>query len=137
MTKKMRGAVMLVLALAAGACSSTPGEQGLRDSFAQQLQVNRFISDFQRNGDDLTFAGPGPEGGNAKWRVHMDGAAVEANNDEQQPYKGTIKSSWFADGRKIEPSATDSRLPFELTSNGLSQDCWAFWDAAAQKWDWE
>ena len=119
------------------ACSGQPGEQGLRDSFAQQLAANRFIKEFQRSGDEMTFVGPGPEGGTAKWRVHVDSAVVEPNEDEAMPYKGTVRSSWYADGQKIEPIATRSTLPFEVSSNGLSQDCWAFWNAAEEKWDWE
>jgi len=131
-------AVVATAALNA-ACSGAPGEQGLRDSFAQQLGANKFVKEFQRNGDDMTFVGPGPEGGTAKWRVHLDSAVVEPNQDKSNPspYKGTIKSSWYADGQKIEASARESRLPLELISNELSQDCWAFWDPAAKKWGWE
>ena len=129
-------AFALALALAAAACGR-PGEAGLRDSFAQQLAANRFVTAFERQGDELTFTGPGPEGGTAKWRVTIDAARVEATDDEAQPYRGTIESSWYADGRKIEPALTESNLPFELTSNGLSQDCWALWDESAGRWGWE
>jgi hypothetical protein len=133
--------IAAVLATAAlnAACSGAPGEQGLRDSFAQQLGANKFVKDFQRSGDDMTFVGPGPEGGTAKWRVHLDSAVVEPNQDKSNPspYKGTIKSSWFADDKKIEAGARQSNLPFELNSNGLSQDCFAFWDQAGKKWGWE
>jgi hypothetical protein len=133
--------IAAVLATAAlnAACSGAPGEQGLRDSFAQQLGANKFVKDFQRNGDNITFVGPGPEGGTAKWRVHLDSAVVEPNQDKSNPspYKGTIKSSWFADDKKIEAGARQSNLPFELNSNGLSQDCFAFWDQAGKKWGWE
>ena len=130
--------IAAVLATAAlnAACSGAPGEPGLRDSFAQQLGANKFVKDFQRNGDDMTFVAPGPEGGTAKWRVHIDSGVIEPNEDEKMPYKGTIHSSWYADGQKIEASARESRLPYELTTNGLSQDPWAFWDPAAKKWDW-
>lgn len=132
-------------ALAIGACSSAPPEQGLRDSFAEQLSANRFVKQFQRNGDELTFVGPGPEGGTASWRVHIDSAVVDANDDpavtpedrEKLPYKGTVTSSWYADGVKIEPARGQSNLPFELLSNGLSQDCWAYWNASTSKWSWE
>ena len=80
---------------------------------------------------------PGPEGGTAKWRVHIDSAVVEPNQDQKNPYKGTIKSSWFADGQKIEANPVRPTLPFELMSNELSQDCWALWDPAGKKWGWE
>jgi hypothetical protein len=131
--------VAAVLATAAlnASCSSAPGEPGLRDSFAQRLSENRFVKEFQRNGDEMTFVGPGPEGGTAKWRVHIDSAVIEPNPDEKQPYKGTIHSSWYADGQKIAAGARQSNLPFELTSNDLAQDPWAFWDPTGKKWSWE
>jgi hypothetical protein len=140
----LRGAT-LVVALALAACSGAPPEQGLRDSFAAQLAANRFVKQFQRTGDDLTFVGPGPEGGSASWRVHIDSTVVDANDDpsveaadrEKLPYRGTVKSSWYADGVKIEPAGGESNLPFELMSNGLSQDCWAFWNRSTDKWSWE
>jgi hypothetical protein len=137
--KAPMAAGLIAFAALGVACSGQPGEQGLRDSFAQQLGANRFVKEFQRNGDEMTFVGPGPEGGTAKWRVHIDSGIVEPNEDTSNPspYKGTIKSSWFADGQKIEPGARQSNLPFELNSNGLSQDCYAFWDEAAKNWDWE
>jgi hypothetical protein len=135
--KMLLRAGLIAVATLHVACSGQPGEQGLRDSFAQQLAANRFIKEFQRSGDEMTFVGPGPEGGTAKWRVHVDSAVVEPNEDEAMPYKGTVRSSWYADGQKIEPSAARSTLPFEVSSNGLSQDCWAFWNPAEEKWDWE
>ena len=125
---------MVVLIAACG----RPGTDGLRDSFAQQLAANRFIMDFARNNDDLQFSGPGAEGGIAKWRVHIDSAVVEANDDPGKPYKGTVKSSWYSDGQLIQPSGrNDSRLPIELTDNGLAQDCFALWNETDKKWDWE
>jgi hypothetical protein len=132
-------AAVVATAAVNAACSGVPGEQGLRDSFAQQLGANKFVKDFQRNGDDMTFVGPGPEGGTAKWRVHLDSAVVEPNQDKSNPspYKGTVKSSWYADDKKIEPGARQSNLPFELNSNGLSQECFAYWDQAGKKWGWE
>jgi hypothetical protein len=137
LTVKSLTAFVLIAAAFAAACSSAPPEQGLRDSFAQQLGANKFVKDFQRNGDEMTFTGPGPEGGTAKWRVHIDSAVVEPNEDQKNPYKGTIKSSWFADGQKIEPRATQSNLPYELTANGIAQECYALWDPAGRKWGWE
>lgn len=136
MTTNLRITTLLFILAAATGCGA-PGEQGLRDSFAEQLAANRFVNGFTRNGDELTFSGPGPEGATAKWRVQIDAAIVEAQDDEAQPYKGTVRSSWFADGQKIEPSGGQSNLPFELMSNGLSQDCWAFWDEAGKRWSWE
>jgi hypothetical protein len=112
---------------------------GLRDSFARQLASNKAVTDFARNGDELTFIGPGLEGGTARWRVHIDSAIIEETGDERAPYKGTVKSSWFADGQPVKPSASgrDSNLPVPLTSNGIAQDCWGLWDPKTKAWGWD
>jgi hypothetical protein len=136
----IRLALALVLMAGLTACgSAAPDTDSLRESFAMQVAANSFVTDFARDGDELTFTGPGPEGGTAEWRVRIDSAVVEANTDdpEQHPFKGTVRSSWFADGRQIEPSGSESNLPFELISNGVSQDCWALWDTEAERWGWE
>ncbi len=136
MTTSGLRAALLASALMMG-CSQQPQEAGLRDSFAAQLSANEFIKDFKRNGDELTFSAPGADGGTAQWRVTIASAVVEANDNPAQPYKGTVKSSWYSDGRPVEPAGRNSNLPVELMSNGLSQDCWAFWEAASQRWAWE
>ena len=118
-------------------CSSAPGTAGLRDSFAQQLSANRFISDVQRSGDNMTFKAPRPDGEPAMWRVHINTAVVEKQDSKTQPWKGTVTSSWFVNGEEIVPRGSDSNLPLELTSNGLGQDCWAFWEADKKLWSWE
>ena len=134
----MRRLMCAVALTFAAACSSAPDTAGLQESFGQQLAANRFISEFQKSGDDFTFTGPSPEGGGpAKWRVHIDSAAIDPQDDEKQPYKGTVKSTWLADGKSIEITGDQSNLPIELLSNGLSQVCWAFWDPAAMRWSWE
>jgi hypothetical protein len=134
----LQAAVVLLAAAALPACGGhVPPERSLRDSFARQVAVNKFIADFKQNGDELTFAGPTAQGGRGQWRIQIDTATIESNTAPTQPYKGTIKSSWFIDGVRVEPSRTDSNLPIELTSNGLSQDCWAFWERDAQRWSWE
>jgi len=128
----------IALALLTAGCSRAPGTDSLHDSFAQQLAANRFISDFARSGDDMTFKGPRPDGTPGTWRVHIDSATVkEQSGNQRQPYKGTVSSSWYVDGTKIEISGGDSNLPIELTSNGLTQECWAFWEADAKRWSWE
>ena len=136
MRRVLGRAAIVVAAVAIGACGK-PGVGSLRDSFAQQLAANRFIKDFQRNGDELKFSAPGAEGGVAKWRVHLDSAAVEPTGDPAQPYKGTVKSSWYSGNQLIRPRGRDSNLPVELMANGLSQDCWAFWTPSAKRWSWE
>ena len=62
---------------------------------------------------------------------------IEPNKSDAQPYKGTVKSGWFSEGRRIEPKGNRSNLPVELQSNGISQDCWAFWEKASARWSWE
>lgn len=133
---RLLGSLLVLLALTT-ACNSAPPADGLRDSFAEQLSANKFISDFQRSGDNITFKGPRPDGTPSIWRVHIDAATVEAQKDEKQPFKGTVTSSWFVNGEKVEITGADSNLPIELTSNGLGQECWAFWDAGAKRWGWE
>jgi len=128
-------AVLVSAAVVVAACG--PPVSDLRDSFAQQLSANKFIKDFHRSGDDLTFTGPGADGGVAKWRVHIDSALVEQNNDPAQPYKGTVKSSWFSDDKPVLPRGRDSHLPIELIANGLGQECWALWLQAEKRWSWE
>jgi hypothetical protein len=130
-------AAAIALLAATAACGGAPDESSLRDSFAQQVASNKFIMDFQRDGDELTFSGPGADGGTAKWRIQIESAAIEPYSDEAQPYKGTVKSAWYSDGQRIEPSGSRSNLPIELQSNGVSQDCWAFWDKAGKRWSWE
>ena len=132
-----RPGLLLAVLLFVSACSSTPREDGLRDSFAQQLAANKFVSDFRRSGDDMTFNAPRPDGVASAWRVHIDEAAVEPQTSERQPFKGTVHSSWYVNGEKIEITGRDSNLPLELTSNGLSQECWAFWETQEQRWSWE
>ena len=118
-------------------CGGAPDVGGLRASFAQQLAANPSVRGFQQNADDLRFSGPGVDGKDvSSWRVHIDAAAVEPNTDPAQPYKGVVKSSWFADDRIVMTRGRDSNLPIGLTSNGLAQECWALWDKAAGKWSW-
>lgn len=127
----------VIVTLITTACGK-PGVDGLRESFAQQLASNRFVKDFERQGDDLRFSGPGAEGDVvAKWRVHIDSAVIEPNTDAGKPYKGTVRSSWYSDDQLVTPRGSDSNLPLELTSTGLAQDCWALWNTATEKWEWE
>jgi hypothetical protein len=129
--------VVLILAALPLASCGKPGVDSLRESFAQQVASNRFVRDFQRNGDDLLFLGPDGAGGDAKWRIHIDSAVIEPNDDEKQPYKGTVKSSWYANDQPVVPTGRDSNLPIELLDKGVSQDCWAFWEPENNRWDWE
>jgi len=135
--KRTIGILAVVVSAAVVVAACGPPVSDLRDSFAQQLSANKFIKDFHRSGDDLTFTGPGADGGVAKWRVHIDSVLVEQNGDPAQPYKGTVKSSWFSDDKPVLPRGRDSHLPIELIANGLGQECWALWQQAEKRWSWE
>jgi hypothetical protein len=135
-TTRFLQAAVVVAVLTVAACGK-PTVDGLRDSFAQQVAANRFVKDFQRNGDELLFSAPGSSANAAKWRVHIDSAVIETTEDGTQRYKGTVKSSWFADGEAVTPSGRDSNLPVELLDNGISQDCWAWWEPDTKRWGWE
>lgn len=132
----LRGGSLVMSIVAVAGCSA-PVESGLRDSFVEQVSANKFVKDVQRRGDDLVFAAPDVRGQVARWHVHIDSAVIEPNADPAQPYKGTVKSSWFVNDERVLPRGRDSNLPVELLDNGVSQDCWAFWVAATKRWSWE
>jgi hypothetical protein len=132
---RVAAVVALVAQFTAAGCAK-PTVDGLRDSFAEQLKANRFVTDFQRNGDELLFSAPDGEGSPAKWRIHIDSSVIEAYRDETRPYKGTVKSSWFANGAAVVPRGRESNLPVELLDSGITQDCWAFWEKSTKRWDW-
>jgi hypothetical protein len=128
----------LILVLLASACGDgRPSASDLRDSFATQLAANRFVSNVHPDGDAIMFSSLAADGRVGAWRVVIDSAKVEPNNDPSLPYKGTITSSWYSDGQLVQPSGRQSNLPVELTSNGLAQECWALWNSASARWEWE
>jgi hypothetical protein len=126
----------LGLGLVVSACGGAPSADSLRDAFAQQLAANKFLSEFQRSGDNMTFTAPGPDGSPSKWRVQIESATVAPQSDARQPFKGTVTSSWFVNGNQVRITGRDSNLPIELTSNGLGQECWAFWEKDTKHWSW-
>src|SRR5262245_15524128 len=139
-TRFIVASLLLILVTACG----KPSVNDLRDSFAQQLAANKYVKDFQRNGDDLQFTGPGADGTVIKWRVHIDSTVIEETTKDardlqaaEKPYKGTVKSSWYAGDYKVVPDRYESNLPLELISTGLAQDCWAVWNKTTKKWEWE
>lgn len=135
---RSRWCAALIAAMLLPACGSGgPDEATLRDSFVAQLSANSFVRDVQRSGEEVMFSAPAAEGGTASWRVRMDEARIEENDDPAMPYKGTIKSSWYSNGQLVQPSGRESNLPVELTSNGLAQECWALWNSASRRWEWE
>jgi hypothetical protein len=128
---------MVVVCLAA-ACNGKPGPDNLRESFVNQLRANTFVRDYQRSGEDLRFSAPGANGEDlVKWRIHIDSASVEDSADPARPFKGIVKSSWYANDQRVMPRLRESNLPIQLTSNGLAQECWAMWDRATGRWSWE
>ena len=134
---RLIAATVVILAIATSGCSK-PSVQSLRDSFAQQVKANGFVTEFSSSDDELNFTGPGVDGAEpSRWRVHTDTAVIEDNKDDAQPYKGTVTSSWYGDGKRIEPRGSESNLPLELISNGIGQICWAFWEKAEKRWSWE
>ena len=70
------------------------------------------------------------------WRVHIDSAVVEPQDDEIFPYQGVVTSSWYANGELVEPVGVMSFLPTEFLDQGIGQECWAFWEAESGRWDW-
>jgi len=130
-------ALLVIPTLAIAIGCSKPSESDLRNSFAQQLAANKSVKDFQRNGDEIRFTGPGADGTVIKWRVHIDSSVIDDTKDAEKPYKGTVKSSWYAGDYKVEPDRLESNLPLELISTGLAQDCWAVWNKTTNKWEWE
>jgi predicted small lipoprotein YifL len=142
MKTRVRSSLAALAALVLAACGQSgpaaPDAESLKDSFARQLAANRFVSGLERKGDELVFRAPGVQSSDPQqWRVRIDSAVVDPNDTEGMPYKGTVKSSWSADGQLVEPVGSQSNLPVELLDNGLSQDCWAFWNEATSQWEWE
>jgi hypothetical protein len=127
--------VLVAIAGTAG-CASRPSDENLRQSFLDQIASVAFVRDFQRSGDEVTFSGPYGSEANAKWRVRIDSAAIEPQDDQAQPFKGTVKSSWYVNDQLIEPRGAYSDLPAAFLDKGVSQDCWAFWDGSSSMWSW-
>ena len=128
----------LILVVLSSACGDgTPSASDLRASFATQLAANRFVSNVQSEGDAITFSWLATDGRLADWRIVIDTVDIQPNDDPKLPYKGTITSSWYSDGQLVQPSGRESNLPVELTSNGLAQECWALWNSASARWEWE
>ena len=137
MTARLLPILALLAVLPSGCGGGRPSESGLKDSFAEQLIANSFVRDVQRSGDTITFSAPTEAGPAGSWRVTLDTAVVEPQDTPATPYKGTVTSSWYENGRLVQTKGRESQLPLELTSNGLAQECWALWNNAASRWEWE
>lgn len=116
--------------------AATP-EQELKNSFAQQIASTAIVRDLQHTGDELSFSARRGDQLDAKWRVHIDSAAIERKADGTTPRKGLVKSSWFVNGEPIRPRGSQSDLPLAFLDRGIAQECWADWDEGRAKWSWE
>ena len=130
------GVVSLLCGLAIGCGGGPPDADSLRTAFAEQIMSVSTVGNFDRDGDQLTFTGPGASGGEAAWLVRIDSAVVEPHEDQSVPYRGLITSSWYADGQLIEPVGTMSGLPSAFLDIGIAQDCWGLWDPTEGRWTW-
>ncbi len=143
MLARMRASLALASIALLVACAGGPPDAGglpdadsLRESFAAQIAAVGGVSDFERDGIELTFSGPDGAGGQTAWRVSIDSAVVAPQDDADYPYRGNVLSSWYADGESIEPVGSMSNLPSDFLDAGLAQDCWGLWEAAESRWTW-
>ena len=127
-----------VLAVALSQCAAAQADdESLRASFAERIATSVFVTDFTRDGDELSFSGPNTQGGTASWRVRIDTSLVEPNEfDEDMPYQGRVTSEWYANGEIVEYLGNMTALPREFLDRGLGQECWAYWVEAEGRWDW-
>ncbi len=131
------GAGALVALLISACTSREPNEQSLKDSFAEQIATAGVARDLTRNGDELTFVAPKRGKTDAKWRVRIDSAVLEPQTSERNPFKGSVESSWFADGEIQLSSGSFSGLPEGFLDMGVGQECYALWDAETMQWSWK
>ena len=122
--------------LGMAACAMQPGEANLIESFANQVGGVDGITDFARNGNELTFTGPDGQGGSASWHVQIESTNLVPRDEERIPIEGHVISSWYRDGEPIEPIGTMYTLPREFFKPGLAQECYALWDTESNSWDW-
>ena len=97
--------------------------------------VSRAIS--TRNGDEFTFVAAMRGKTDARWRVRIDSAVLEPQTSERNPFKGSVESSWFADGEIQLSSGSFSGLPEGFLDMGVGQECYALWDAEKMQWSWK
>jgi len=137
MTQRSFQIVLLIAAVTVGCAQSKADNESLRASFSDQISESSFVSDFTREGDELSFLGPDRDGGSVEWRVRIDTSLVEPNLfDEAMPYVGRITSEWTADGEIVGFLGNMTALSQEFLDRGLGQECWAYWVEAENRWDW-
>ncbi len=130
--------IFIFIAAGTGGCAqSQADDESLRGSFAERISTSDFVTNFSREGDDLSFSGPDGKGGSAEWRVRIETSLVEPNLfDEAMPYQGRVTSEWTANGELVEYLGNMTALPKEFLDRGLAQECWAYWVKAEDRWDW-
>jgi hypothetical protein len=126
--------MLLVVVPVLAACAMQPGEVNLVSSFGEQLAAVDGVTDFQHDGNELTFMGPDGEDGIASWRVRIE--STELVSDDGRPLEGHVVSAWYRDGELIEPLGSMSMLPNAFLETGLAQECYALWDEASSAWNW-
>ncbi len=131
--KRFRSMLLVVVPVLA-ACAMQPGEVDLVSSFGEQLAAVDSVTDFQHDGNELTFMGPDGEGGIASWRVRIE--STELVSDDGRPLEGHVVSAWYRDGELIEMMGSMYTLPNEFFETGIAQECYALWDEASSSWDW-
>ena len=77
--------VLAPIALLAACAAGPPDAGSLQDSFAAQIAAVGGVSDFERDGTELTFSGPDGAGGQAAWQVGIDSVVVAPQDDEALP----------------------------------------------------
>lgn len=125
---------VLVPVLALAACAAQPGETSLVRSFAEQIAAVDGVTDFRRDGDELTFTGPDGRDGVASWRVRIESAELVLV--AERPTEGHVVSSWFRDGEQVETIGSMYTLPMEFFDTGIAQECYALWNPASNEWYW-
>ena len=136
MTRRAWLPASTVVLLGVLGCSPQPTPESLRTSFGEQIAAVQFVHDFTQDGDEVTFARPDGSGEEISWRVRIDSASVEPQDDESLPFRGIILSSWWIDGVLVGRQGEFSDLPMWVLDSGLGQECWAFWETESSSWGW-
>ena len=134
MIERCRNMLPVLVPLALAACAAQPGEIGLVSSFAEQIAAVDGVTDFRRDGDELTFTGPDGRDGVASWRVRIESAELVLA--AERPTEGHVVSSWFRDGERVETIGSMYTLPMEFFDTGIAQECYALWSPASNEWYW-
>ncbi len=131
-----RACLALLLAAAGFGCGAGPDVGSLKESFAHQIEIIDLVRDLELDGDEVRFLRPDGSGEDVSWRVAINSAIVNPQDNEVLPYRGIITASWYANDRALLSGGGTSELPLWILDAGLSQECWAFWEQSVGRWDW-